>query len=536
MNIITQDINYNNTISWLEKYRPMTLSEYYISKQQLDIVKKWIKDFRNNVKDAKPFLILYGSPGIGKTTLAYLILEFYNYEIIECNASDVRTKKTIRETIGQISKTSVCIDDANNFKKIAIIMDEIDGLFGGESSSVQEIVDIITKDKDSKKNISICPVICTSNSIKDKKLQPLIKNGIILNINKPSILFCKKIIDKISKKENFKVPNTIKNDIINKSHSDYRQIIILLFEYNYNLKLSYEKSELLKIDANKIDANKIDANKIENKIENKLKLKNKLSKELSLIKNDSELYNNDNNNNNINFYDEDNDHFDIIKKISKICETPLDKINYFLTNKTHFDDISYTCSYDSNLYYMNLYINIIPILNEIQLKSIINNKDFNNTNNLEYYKFLYKIFNLLKTADLLNNSIFLDKNWDLLDFFDALGFTLPLQLLYNKNILDNKNYNIHNFSLSHHTQYNFMRQEQSIIKKKLNLDYIKTQNIDLFNIYYNIKRFMNKNDYNINITKSRTKKKKSISSTEENKYHIDKLYIKIIDKINELLS
>ena len=521
MNIITQDVNSNNTISWLVKYRPETLSEYYISKQQLDIVKKWIKDFRNNVKDAKPFLILYGSPGIGKTTLAYLILQFYNYEIIECNASDVRTKKTIRETIGQIGKTSVCVDDANNFKKIAIIMDEIDGLFGGESSSVQEIVDIITKDKDSKKNISICPVICTSNSIKDKKLQPLIKNGIILNINKPSIVFCKKIIDKISKTENFKIPNAIKNDIINKSHSDYRQIIMLLFEYNYNLKLSYENSKLLEIE-----------NKIENKIETKIKLKNKLSKELSLLKTDPELCNN----NNINFYDEDNDHFDVIKKISKICETPLDKINYFLTNKTNFEDISYTCSYDSNLYYMNLYINIIPILSEIQVKSINNNKDLNHMNNLEYYKFLYKIFNLLKTADLLNNSIFLDKNWDLLDFFDALGFTLPLQLLYNKNILDNKHYIIPNFTLSHHTQYNFMRQEQSIIKKKLNLDYIKTQNIDLFNIYYNIKRFMNKNDNNINICKSRSKKKKSVSTTEENKYHIDKLYIKIIDKIDELLS
>jgi hypothetical protein len=81
-----------------------------------------------------------------------------------------------------------------------------------------------------------------------------------------------------------------------------------------------------------------------------------------------------------------------------------------------------------------------------------------------------------------------------------------------------------------------MRQEQSIIKKKLNLDYIKTQNIDLVNIYYNIKRFMNNNNNNINISNSRSKKKKSISSTEENKYHIDKLYIKIIDKIDELLS
>ena len=47
---------------------------------------------------------------------------------------------------------------------------------------------------------------------------------------------------------------------------------------------------------------------------------------------------------------------------------------------------------------------------------------------------------------------------------------------------------------------------------------------------------MNKNDKNINISKSKSKKKKSVSSTEENKYHIDKLYIKIIDKIDELLS
>ena len=183
MNITKHSIN-NNNISWLEKYRPKTLAEYYVDKDQLNIVKTWIKDFRNNTEDAKPFLILYGTAGIGKTTLAYLILNYYDYEIIECNASDTRTKKTIRESIGQISKVSVCLDEKNKFKKIAIIMDEIDGLAGGESSSVQELIDIVTKDKDSKTSVNMCPVVCTTNSIKDKKLQPLIKQGILLNINK----------------------------------------------------------------------------------------------------------------------------------------------------------------------------------------------------------------------------------------------------------------------------------------------------------------------------------------------------------------
>ena len=115
---------------WLEKYRPKKLTDYYISKTQLNVVKEWIKDLIENNDDAKPFLILHGTPGIGKTTLAYLILEHYNYEIIECNASDTRTKKTIHDTLGQISKVSVCIDDNDKFKKTAIVMDEIDGLNG----------------------------------------------------------------------------------------------------------------------------------------------------------------------------------------------------------------------------------------------------------------------------------------------------------------------------------------------------------------------------------------------------------------------
>ena len=63
-------------------------------------------------------------------------------------------------------------------------MDEIDGLAGGESSSVQELIDIVTKDKDSKTSVYTCPVVCTTNSIKDKKLQPLIKQGIKRYINK----------------------------------------------------------------------------------------------------------------------------------------------------------------------------------------------------------------------------------------------------------------------------------------------------------------------------------------------------------------
>lgn len=503
----------NNQISWLEKYRPKKLVDYYISKKQLDVVKTFFRDFRNKTDDIKSFLVLYGSPGIGKTTLAHLILQYFDYEIIECNASDTRTKKTIRESIGQISKVSVCIDEKNKFKETAIIMDEIDGLSGGESNSVQELIDIVTKDKDSKQNnIYLCPVICTTNSIKNKSLVPLLKQAIVLNLNKPSDSNCIKLIDKILLVENFNVPDEIKNDIITNAYGDYRQIIMLLFQYYHTLKISKNNNINIDIDINE---------KLKTNNELHIHTDTNIDKTIDIHTKKNAILN----------YDDEIEHYNIIKQITNECETPLEKIKYFLTHNTDFENIKHICSDDSNLYYMNFYINIINIIYTIQNKEGLKTKD----SMLSYFKLLFNIYNSLKTADLLNNTIFLDKNWEILDYFDTIGLALPLNVLHNKNYSNGK-YLINDFQLMHHTQYNFMRQEQALIKKKLNIDYCKIHDIDLINLYYNLKRFKHINKEAIIISDSRSKKKKSLSNIQDNKFHIDKIYLKICDKIDELLG
>jgi DNA polymerase III delta prime subunit len=492
----------NNNISWLEKYRPKILSEYYISKKQLDVVKEWIKNFRNKVEGAKPFLILHGTAGIGKTTLAYLILEYYNYEIIECNASDTRTKKTIQETLGQVSKVSVCIDENNNFKETAILMDEIDGLNGGEYNSVQEIIDIVTKDKDTKTQKNLCPVVCTCNSIKNKKLQILMKYSVVLNINKPSNNDCKKLINKISNSdnENFIISDINKDIIIEKAFGDFRQIIMLLYEYYNSININ---------------------------LESKTNPETNPEKNIILIKT--------NKLNTFDDYEDDIEHFKNIKIINNICETPLEKINYILTNNTKIEDIQYICSEDANIYYMNLYINIIPIIYELQLKKTNITKE----HLLLYYKKLYTIYELLKTADLLNNKIFIDKKWELLDYFECIGIAIPLQILHNtnvKNILNKTNkYLISRFNIQHHSQYNFMRQEQSLIRKKINTDYTLSFESNLFSIYYHFKRFKHINKKEIE-NMNNSKKKKSLIDKNNEKFIINRLYDKIIEKIDILLA
>jgi hypothetical protein len=324
------------------------------------------------------------------------------------------------------------------------------------------------------------------------------KYAVVLNINKPTNKDCLKLINKISIEEKFDITETIKEQIIENAFGDYRQIILLLNDF-YNKQLSTyndkNNNETIKVDNNetiKVDNNENDDDTI-NKVYNSISL----------------------------------------KTINNTCLTPLEKINYILTNSVETNVIETICSEDANIYYMNLYINVIPIIYDLQMKTTNKSK----SQLLIYYKKLYTIYELLKTADVLNQKIFIDKHWELLDYFQSIGIVEPLQLLHTmniKNISLNK-YLISNFKLIHHSQYNFMRQEQTIIRKKINTDYTLSFENDLFSIYYYIKRFKHNNNETIEKILSYKKKRKTLIDNTQQKYIIHRFYNKLVEKIDELL-
>lgn len=83
---------------WTEKYRPKKIEDYvFRDEKQKNQVLSWIED------GTIPHIILSGTQGIGKTTLAKLIfreLKVPNEDILILNASDDTKVETIRQQVG----------------------------------------------------------------------------------------------------------------------------------------------------------------------------------------------------------------------------------------------------------------------------------------------------------------------------------------------------------------------------------------------------------------------------------------------------
>lgn len=88
---------------WTEKYRPDTLDGYVFKDlAQRDQIESWIKS------QMIPHLLFSGAPGVGKTTLAKILIKAMKvneYDVLEINASRENSVDTIRDKITNFVST-----------------------------------------------------------------------------------------------------------------------------------------------------------------------------------------------------------------------------------------------------------------------------------------------------------------------------------------------------------------------------------------------------------------------------------------------
>ena len=127
-------------MDWTERYRPKKLSDIIGNQSAVREIFHWAKDW---TPQKKP-LLLFGKPGIGKTSTAYALAGDLGWEIVELNASDQRTKGVIERIAGSSSTTA----SLSGAERRLILLDEADNLEGNaDRGGAKAIVDIIRRSK-----------------------------------------------------------------------------------------------------------------------------------------------------------------------------------------------------------------------------------------------------------------------------------------------------------------------------------------------------------------------------------------------------
>jgi len=124
--------NQENTL-WVEKFRPGTLEGYVGNEHIIEKVKIYLKS------GDVPHLLFYGNAGTGKTTLAKIIANNVDADVMYVNASDENNIETVRTKIKNFASTV-------GFRQWKIvILDEADYMTPNGQAALRNLMETFSK-------------------------------------------------------------------------------------------------------------------------------------------------------------------------------------------------------------------------------------------------------------------------------------------------------------------------------------------------------------------------------------------------------
>ncbi|MBS3072763.1 replication factor C large subunit [Candidatus Pacearchaeota archaeon] len=195
--------------NWAEKHRVLKFDE--LKGQGHAVIE--LKKFFNNFPHGKKAILFHGPAGTGKTSLAYIARNEYDFEVYELNASDFRSKDQLE------IKLKPALEQSSLFKKGKIILvDEVDGLSSlGDRGGIPELLELIDKAQ--------FPILITANKIWDSKFGELRKKSLLVPFKEIDYRDISVILQGIAKREGLGLNNQIITSLAVKSKGDVRAAI-----------------------------------------------------------------------------------------------------------------------------------------------------------------------------------------------------------------------------------------------------------------------------------------------------------------------
>jgi replication factor C large subunit len=193
---------------WTEKYRPQRFEDLVGNDEARSSILKWLKTWVNG---KKPLLIV-GPPGIGKTSFVHILSKEYDFDLIEMNASDSRTRDILESRIVPVlNNTSL------TGKRMMLFLDEVDGIYRRHDIGGLELLSRILREP-------MIPIILASNT-RDQRIKELVKICRVIEFSLIPLNILKALLDQILYKEELTFSGSEKDAILKSCQGDIRSLL-----------------------------------------------------------------------------------------------------------------------------------------------------------------------------------------------------------------------------------------------------------------------------------------------------------------------
>jgi len=193
------------------KYVPKSIGGIIGNDEARERINKWMLNWLAGNR-RRPIMV-YGPPGVGKTSVAYALKSEHDLEIIEMNASELRNRARVEHVV----KAATMAGTLSGKGKI-ILIDDVDIFAGRKDSGGVGAVASILKETN-------CPVVLTCTDAWNRKISAIRSECELIEMKKVNKYAIKKFLESIAEKEGIKTGSNEISEIAENAAGDVRSAL-----------------------------------------------------------------------------------------------------------------------------------------------------------------------------------------------------------------------------------------------------------------------------------------------------------------------